>query len=281
MVKSDTAIRPPVAQHQGAVVETRQLSKVYETRRGSTQALSAVDFTLARGEFVALLGPSGCGKSTLLNMVAGLVPPTDGTLLFEGRPLDGPNTAIGYMTQRDSILPWRTVRENIELPLAIRGVSHSERATRVEHYINLVRLNGFEDAYPAALSGGMRKRVGLAQALVYEPNTLLLDEPFGALDALLRLKLHEELNGIVNRLKTTALLVTHDMDEAVTLADRVVIMSARPARIAAEVAVDIPRAERGTSSQGSDRYLEIRRQVWQELSKVIDDSDDKDEEAAS
>ncbi|MGV9802965.1 ABC transporter ATP-binding protein [Mycobacterium sp. NPDC003449] len=270
---SGTAIRPPAAGQRDPVVETRGLSKTYETRRGGTQALSAVDFTLARGEFVALLGPSGCGKSTLLNMVAGLIAPSAGTLLFEGRALDGPNTAIGYMTQRDSILPWRTVRENIDLPLAIRGVPKAQRATRVAHYIDLVRLGGFEDAYPAALSGGMRKRVGLAQALVYEPDTLLLDEPFGALDALLRLKLHEELNRIVNRLKTTALLVTHDMDEAVTLADRVVVMSARPARIAAEVPVDIPRAERGAASQGSDRYLEIRRQVWEELSAVIDSTE--------
>jgi NitT/TauT family transport system ATP-binding protein len=254
-----------------AVVEASRVSKTYHTRGVETQALSAVDFTLARGEFVALLGPSGCGKSTLLNMVAGLIPLTTGTLLFEGRPIEGPNTAIGYMTQRDSILPWRTVKENIDLPLSIRGVSRAEREDRVAHYIDLVRLNGFEEAYPAALSGGMRKRVGLAQALVYEPDTLLLDEPFGALDALLRLKLHDELLQIVGRLGTTTLLVTHDMDEAVSLSDRVVVMSARPARIAAEIAVDVPRDKRGTQMQGTEAYAEIRRKVWAELSNVIQD----------
>lgn len=261
------------------VIEARGVTKVYPAKKGGegTQALAGVDFVLKRGEFVALLGPSGCGKSTLLNMVAGLVPVTDGTLLFEGEALDGPNTAIGYMTQRDSILPWRTVRQNIELPLSIRSVPKAERAKRVDHYIDLVRLNGFEDAYPSALSGGMRKRVGLAQALVYEPDTLLLDEPFAALDALLRLTLHEELIGIVDRLGTSALLVTHDMDEAVTLADRVVVMSARPARIAAEISVGIERAERGHAMQGSERYADVRRQVWTELSKVIDGHADRTE----
>ena len=254
------------------VIEARDLVKVYPGAKGQpgTPALDGVDFALRRGEFVALLGPSGCGKSTLLNMVAGLIGPTDGTLLFEGSELSGPNTSIGYMTQRDSILPWRTVRENIELPLSIRGVGRKQREERVAKYIDLVRLDGFEDAYPSALSGGMRKRVGLAQALVYEPDTLLLDEPFGALDALLRLKLHEELSAIVGRLGTSALLVTHDMDEAITLADRVVIMSSRPATIAAEVPVDFARSERGQAIQGSEEYAEVRRQVWRELSKVIE-----------
>lgn len=269
---------PPVTDTRPHVIEARQLTKVYP-KKGTkgVQALAGVDFALKRGEFVALLGPSGCGKSTLLNMVAGLVRPTEGSLLFEGRAIDGPNTAIGYMTQRDSILPWRTVRQNIELPLSIRHVPKAERAERVEHYINLVRLNGFEDAYPSALSGGMRKRVGLAQALVYEPDTLLLDEPFGALDALLRMKLHEELIAIVDRLGTSALLVTHDMDEAVTLADRVVVMSARPARIAAEIPVGIERAARSQAMQGSQRYAEVRREVWHELSKVIDGHADRTE----
>lgn len=264
---------------EGSVITARALTKVYPGKRGEpgTPALDGVDFELRQGEFVALLGPSGCGKSTLLNMVAGLVAPTEGTLLFEGAAIAGPNTSIGYMTQRDSILPWRTVRQNIELPLSIRGVKRAEQNERVDHYIELVRLQGFEDAYPSALSGGMRKRVGLAQALVYEPDTLLLDEPFGALDALLRLKLHEELVAIVDRLGTSALLVTHDMDEAVTLADRVVVMSARPARIAAEIPVGFPRADRGQAIQGTEEYAEVRRRVWRELSRVIDGHADRTE----
>lgn len=259
------------------VIEARGLTKTYPARRGkeATQALAGVDFVQYSGEFVALLGPSGCGKSTLLNMVAGLIEPTSGTLRFEGQELNGPNTSIGYMTQKDSILPWRTVWQNIELPLVIRRVPKAERRERVREYIDLVRLNGFENAYPVALSGGMKKRVGLAQALVYEPDTLLLDEPFSALDALLQVKMHEELISIVDRLGTSALLVTHDMDEAITLADRVVVMSARPSRIKAELRVDFPRSQRGKVMQATDYYAEVRRNVWNELSEVIGDHADR------
>jgi NitT/TauT family transport system ATP-binding protein len=252
------------------MIMARNVSKIYASRSGPVEALSAVDFSLDRGEFVALLGPSGCGKSTLLNMIAGLIQPTGGQVEYDGQLLTGVNTSIGYMTQHDGILPWLTVWQNIELPLIVRHISKYERQARVRKYIDLVHLQGFDNSYPVQLSGGMRKRVGLAQALVYEPETLLLDEPFAALDALLRMRLHAELLEIVNRLNMSTLLVTHDMDEAIILSDRVAVMSARPATIAVEINVGIDRLSRGSDIQSTDEYVEIRRQVWDALSPQID-----------
>ncbi|SCF03771.1 ABC transporter ATP-binding protein [Micromonospora marina] len=254
---------------RNAVVSAQAVSMTYHGRRGPVNALSRVDFNLWEGEFVALLGPSGCGKSTLLNMVSGLIMPTSGSLTYRGTPIDGPNTSIGYMTQRDSILPWRTVSENIELPLQIRRVPARERREKVATYIQMVGLRGFENTYPAGLSGGMRKRVGLAQALVYEPETLLLDEPFGALDAILRLRMQAELLSLTEKLGAAVLFVTHDMDEAITLADRVVVMSARPARIVDVIEVDLPRPRDLEQLQFTAEYQEVRRRVWHNLGREI------------
>ncbi|GGM62294.1 ABC transporter ATP-binding protein [Micromonospora sonchi] len=245
----------------------------YHGRRGTVSALSHVDFTLWQGEFVALLGPSGCGKSTLLNMVSGLIAPTSGRLAYRGKAINGPNTNIGYMTQRDSILPWRTTAQNIELPLQIRHLPARERREKVATYIEMVGLKGFENTYPSGLSGGMRKRVGLAQALVYEPETLLLDEPFGALDAILRLRMQAELLALMEKLGATVLFVTHDMDEAITLADRVVVMSARPARIIDEIEVGLPRPRNLEQLQFTAEYQEVRRRVWDNLGREIHSSE--------
>ncbi|MEO3789260.1 ABC transporter ATP-binding protein [Nonomuraea sp. B10E15] len=260
-------------QAPAAVVSAEGVSMTYHGRRGAVNALSHVDFTLRQGEFVALLGPSGCGKSTLLNMVSGLIAPTSGTLTYRGESIDGPNTSIGYMTQRDSILPWLTVAENIELPLQIRHMPARERLARTAAYVEMVGLKGFEKTYPAGLSGGMRKRVGLAQALVYEPETLLLDEPFGALDAILRLRMQAELLALTEKLGAAVLFVTHDMDEAITLADRVVVMSARPARIIDEIEVDLARPRDLEQLQFTSGYQEVRRRVWQNLGQEIHAAD--------
>jgi len=251
------------------VLAAKGAQMTYTSRQGPVTALSRVDLEVREGEFVALLGPSGCGKSTLLNMVAGLIKPTKGEILYRGATLTGPNTNIGYMTQRDSILPWRTVAQNIALPLQIRRVPKKERTQRVAQYVEMVGLTGFEHAYPSALSGGMRKRVGLAQAMVYEPETLLLDEPFGALDAILRLRMQAELLALIDKLGATVLFVTHDMDEAITLADRVVVMSARPARIVDDINVSLPRPRNLEELQFQPEYQEVRRRVWRNLSREI------------
>jgi NitT/TauT family transport system ATP-binding protein len=224
-------------------ISIEAVEKRYVARGRETVALSRVDLAVPSGEFVAFVGPSGCGKSTLLNMIAGILPATAGRIVHDGRTVDGINTAVGYMTQADSVLPWRTVAENIELPLRFRGLSGAERRQKAAAMISRVGLSGFEAAYPVELSGGMRKRVALAQLLVYEPNTLLMDEPFGALDAQLKLLMQKQLLEIFDAGRQTIVFVTHDLAEAITLASRVIVFSGRPGRIKAveEIAIPYPR----------------------------------------
>ena len=216
------------------------VEKRYVSRGRETVALSPIGLSIESGEFVAFVGPSGCGKSTLMNMVAGILPPTAGRILHDGRPVDGINTHVGYMTQQDSVLPWRTVVENVELPLRFRGLSTADRRAKVATMLSRVGLAGFENAYPVELSGGMRKRVALAQLLVYEPGTLLMDEPFGALDAQLKLLMQKQLLEIWQANHQTVVFVTHDLAEAVTLASRVIVFSGRPGSIKAIETIDIP-----------------------------------------
>lgn len=195
-------------------------------------AVTDINLSVTEGEFICLLGPSGCGKSTLLNMTAGLFQPTRGKVFYHGVPVTGINPRVGYMTQNDHLMPWRTVKGNIAVPLEIAGVPAPERAERVRDLIAQVGLKGFEASYPSQLSGGMRKRCALARLLAYDPETLLMDEPFGALDAQLRLRLQVELRSLCRRLNKTVLFVTHDVDEAVSLSDRCVVFTSRPGTIA-------------------------------------------------
>jgi len=226
------------------ILEYRDLSKVFF--KGSTQvhALSHVDAEVGAGELLAVVGPSGCGKSTLLNLSAGLMAPGTGEVRYRGTPITCVNTDVSYVTQKDNLLPWRTVAENVALPLTLGGrstMSRSERAERVERYVRLVGLSGFEEHYPSELSGGMRKRAQLARSLVYEPEVLLMDEPFGALDAQLRLVLQAELLRMWEGTGKTLVFVTHDLTEAISIADRVIVMSSRPGRIRAVERIDLPR----------------------------------------
>ncbi len=217
--------------------------KSYVARGREVLALDRVDLDIAPGEFVAFVGPSGCGKSTLMNMIAGILPIEEGRILHDGRPVAGINRAVGYMTQQDSVLPWRTVQQNVDLPLSLHGIPRAERATRVAAMLEQVGLSGFAKSFPAELSGGMRKRVALAQLLAYGPNTLLMDEPFGALDAQLKLLMQEQLLRIWAERKQTVVFVTHDLAEAITLAQRVVVFSGRPGRIKQIETINLP-AER-------------------------------------
>jgi len=224
-------------------ISVRGVAKRYVARGKETAALESVDLEIGTGEFVAFVGPSGCGKSTLLNMIAGIVPATAGEILHDGRKIDGVNRGVGYMTQGDSVLPWYSVAQNVNLPLKFQKVSAAERGKRVADWLSRVGLSGFETSFPSELSGGMRKRVALAQVLVYDPGTLLMDEPFGALDAQLKLLMQAELLKIWEASRKTVVFVTHDLSEAVTLANRVVVFSGRPGRIKTieEVPIAYPR----------------------------------------
>lgn len=236
-------------------------------------ALHEATFHVRNGEFVAIIGPSGCGKSTLLNMAAGIMAPTKGDIWHRGAKVSSERITdgIGYVTQKDNLLPWRTVAGNIGLPLEMqaRNVPPEQREDRVKRYITLVGLSGFEDHYPYELSGGMRKRVGLARTLIYEPETLLMDEPFGALDAQLKLVLEEELLRILEDHKRTVLYVTHDLDEAITLADRVVVLSARPATIRMVQEIDIPRPRDVHQARYHPRFAELHELLWQAMAGDI------------
>jgi NitT/TauT family transport system ATP-binding protein len=220
----------------------RGVRKSYVARGRERLALDRVDLDIAPGEFVAFVGPSGCGKSTLMNMIAGILPIEEGSILHEGRAVSGINRAVGYMTQQDAVLPWRTVADNVDLPLRLHGMAGSARRERVAAMLASVGLNGFERAFPGELSGGMRKRVALAQLLAYEPGTLLMDEPFGALDAQLKLLMQEQLLRIWTERRQTVVFVTHDLAEAITLAQRVVVFSGRPGRIKQIETIALPPA---------------------------------------
>jgi ABC-type nitrate/sulfonate/bicarbonate transport system ATPase subunit len=205
------------------------------------RVLDAVDLHVPGGGIVAIVGPSGSGKSTLLRLVAGLLAPDSGTITLGGRPVSGTDPAVGLVFQEPRLLPWRTAIDNVAYPLEIAGLPRGERIARARELMALVGLTGFEDAYPAQLSGGMAQRVGVARALALEPRVLLLDEPFGALDALTRDQLDGEVLRLWERLGTTMLLVTHSIPEAVFLADRVVVLSVRPGRVVADIVVDLAR----------------------------------------
>ncbi|MBN8889010.1 MAG: ABC transporter ATP-binding protein [Rhodospirillales bacterium 70-18] len=223
-----------------ASIAISAVRKSYVSRGREILALDRVDLDIAEGEFVAFVGPSGCGKSTLMNMIAGILSTEEGRITHEGKPVNGINRNVGYMTQQDAVLPWRTVAENVALPLRFHGMGAAARAARVTEMLAAVGLEGFGRSFPAELSGGMRKRVALAQLLAYEPRTLLMDEPFGALDAQLKLVMQEQLLAIWRARRQTVVFVTHDLAEAVTLAQRVVVFSGRPGRIKQIETVALP-----------------------------------------
>ncbi len=214
---------------------------VYRGGQGQLLALDGVGLAVGEGEFVAIVGPSGCGKSTLLRILGGLLLPTEGQVRLDGRTLSSPRRQVGFVFQDVNLMPWRTVLRNVTLPLEVAHVSQARAERRARELLDLVGLAGFEGAYPRQLSGGMAQRVAIARALVADPEVLLLDEPFGALDALTREQLNLELLRIWRTRKVTAVLVTHNLREAIFMGDRVLVMCPRPGRICAEVPVDLPR----------------------------------------
>lgn len=235
-----------------------------------TRALDNVTLQVREGEFLAVVGPSGCGKSTLLNLAAGLMRPTVGTVEYGGEPVTGPNRRVGYVTQKDQLLPWRTVERNVMLPLEFRGTPKAEAKSRVAAVIEQVGLKGFENSYPAQLSGGMLKRAALARTMVYEPGTYLMDEPFASLDAQLRMVMQDELLRIWRETKSTVVFVTHDLAEAITLADRVVVISSRPGRIKMVTDVDLPRPRSAVTAHEAPEFSALLSRLWAALDQPAD-----------
>ena len=245
--------------------------KTFQVRGQDIEALHPTDLDIRPHEFMALVGPSGCGKSTILNMMAGLMRPTAGEVLYDGQPVTGPNRRVGYMTQKDTLLPWRTTKDNIRIALELKShaTPRAEAEDRVRQMIELVGLKGFENHTPAELSGGMRKRAAMARTLIYEPETLLMDEPFGALDSQLKLLMLDQLQSLTQHRRMSVVFVTHDLGEAITLSDRIVVLSARPGRIRAIHDVKLERPRDVFKVRFTPAFSEQHERLWDELKDDI------------
>ncbi|MDX1952979.1 MAG: ABC transporter ATP-binding protein [Verrucomicrobiota bacterium] len=246
-----------------AIVKVNDVWMTFEGKGESIHVLEKASFEVKEGEFVCIVGPSGCGKSTLLNIIAGFLTPTKGEVLVEGEPVNGPDPHRIFVFQENGVFPWLTVEENVRFGLDSK--EPSARAEIVRHYIEMVGLTGFEKSYPRELSGGMRQRVEIARALAADPHIIYMDEPFGALDFITRLKMRADLVQIWQREKKTILFVTHDIEEAVQLSDRVLVMSRRPATVQKIVPVDLPRP-RDLDSAG---YLERRDTIFKAMGMSV------------
>ena len=233
---------PEQAENNSDIVRIESVFKEYETRSaGAVTALHDVSLNIKEGEFVTIVGPSGCGKSTVLKIVGGIILPSRGRVLFKGKQLTRPSPEMGMVFQKAVLLPWRSVLDNVLFPLEMLGLRASDYEEKARELLKLVGLGGFENVYPQELSGGMQQRASICRALVYDPTMLLMDEPFGALDALTREELAIELLRIWDERKKTVVFVTHSISEAVFLADRVIVMTARPGRVVLNLPIDLPR----------------------------------------
>lgn len=243
-------------------IDVRKLSKRYDSRHGDVMALENVNLSVREGEFVSIVGPSGCGKSTLLYLIGGFLRPEAGSIEANGRQVDGPGVERGIVFQEYALFPWLTVAGNIEYGLKEAGMPRVERHAAVQRYVSLIGLSGFENRYPKELSGGMKQRVAIARTLACGPRMLLLDEPLGALDAQTREDMQDELLRIWRATNTTVLMVTHDVNEAVYLSERVVVMSKRPGRVIEEFKVVLDRSQEREAIMLSETFNAIRNRVW-------------------
>ncbi|MEL6353016.1 MAG: ABC transporter ATP-binding protein [Cyanobacteria bacterium J06627_28] len=255
-----TKIKPLVEPTRGAV-NVEGISMIFSQKERSHQVLDSVNLQIKPGEFVCLLGPSGCGKSTLLNIIAGFIKPTAGYVVVDQQLVTKPGADRGFVFQQYSLLPWKTIYQNVELGLKIKGLPKVERQDMVGEYLNLVGLAKYRNAYPAELSGGMKQRASIIRALVNSPSVLLMDEPFAALDAQTRHMMQELLLNIWETLKTTIVFVTHDIEEAVFLGDRIFVMGVQPGRIKAEIPIPLQRP-RHVDDMLTSQYTQLNRQVF-------------------
>src|SRR6267378_2519417 len=255
-----------------AMLQVQDIGKVFagERGRGDLEVLRDVRFDVRAGEFVSIIGPSGCGKTTLLRILHGLEPATRGTVAVAGRVVEKPSPSSAMVFQQFNLFPWLTVAQNVAFGLEVAGIKPAETRERVARFVRLVGLDGFADHYPHELSGGMQQRVGIARALALDPEVLLLDEPFGALDAITREQLQREISEILARATKTVVFITHNMDEAIFFSDRILVMGSRPGRILEEVRVDMPRPREADAVRASRQYATMREHLWSLLSQKAD-----------
>lgn len=251
----------------GALLLARNLTHRFPNGSGGLTALQDVSLTVPRRGFVCVVGPSGCGKTTLLRLLSGLIEPSEGQVFFEGKQLERPRRRIGFVFQEANLMPWRSTLDNVLLPLELEGVAAEEAQRRVRSMIELVGLQGFEEARPADLSGGMAQRVALARALVHQPDLLLLDEPFGSLDALTRERMSTEVMRIWRESEVTVLMVTHSIEEAVLLADRVVVLSERPGTVVLDLPIGLPRP-RALEMTYTEEFGELAARVRSAIDEI-------------
>lgn len=245
-------------------VKIDNVKKIYNSRTGDMVALNGVSLDIAENEFICVVGPSGCGKSTLLNIIAGLDKPTSGNIYVDGKEVKEPGQERGVVFQQYALFPWLTVRKNVEFGLKLKGMQQEEITTIANKYLKMVGLEEFENSYPKELSGGMKQRVAIARAYTVNPEVLLMDEPFGALDAQTRTQLQSELLKTWENERKTCFFITHDVDEAIILAQRVVIMSARPGRVKEVVNIDIPYP-RTQETKMTKEFIELKNYIWSKV----------------
>ena len=265
--RPDTSLAQAEPAREHVRITVRKLDKRYGSGEAGVKAVDDVSFEVKQGEFVALLGPSGCGKSTILNMVAGLIPRSGGHIAIDADEVrhGDVNRKVGYVFQRDTVFPWRTVEANIGYGLEIAGVDKAERKAKVARAIETAGLGGFGAKFPRMLSGGMRQRVALMRTLIMEPEILLMDEPFGALDTHTKLEMHKTLLEIWERERQTVLFVTHDLGEALTLASRIILLSARPGRLKEDFEVPFARPRDAVSLRESAEFGKLYSHIWHSL----------------
>lgn len=252
-----------------SILTYQNVSKAFHSRGERVLALRDFSLEVAQREFVSVVGPSGCGKSTLLNLTVGLMPPSKGEILFKGQAVEGVNTGIGYITQEDNLFPWRTLQGNVEFAMEVRGWPKSQRRQTAERLIRRVGLDGFNDRYRHELSGGMRQRGHIARTLAYEPEVVLMDEPFGPLDVQTRLQSQELLLELWSERDMTIIFITHDLVEAIAMSDRVVVLGRRPGTIKLERDVPIPRPRDVFELPTTPEFRKVQDEVWEVLAEEM------------
>lgn len=244
------------------VLELKDVGLNYHSKSGETQAIKSISFSINDGEFVGLVGPSGCGKTTVLSLISGIIKPSCGEVLVNGKNIKSNETKIGYMFQKDLLFPWRTIMENVNLGLELQKIKQSKKVVEL---LKKYGIYEFKDKYPHELSGGMRQRVALIRTLVLNPQILLLDEPFGALDYQTRQKVIDDISSIIKSEKMTSLLVTHDVTEAISMCDRVIILSQRPSCVKKEIKIKLDKTKSPTQRKTESKFFDYQTQIWKEL----------------